>query len=163
LTAFNNRTDGLTGLPVITKGDNLTIVTANGTANPGYDDAIDAASHFWRVFDVASGGSLALENVTLQNGRVTSPFPGATQEGGAIFNQGSLVLSELMIQNNSAQGWRGTAQPAAGGGIWSDGTLTVENSTVFQGNSAFGGSGTYTTGGNAYGGRNLHRWRHRRH
>jgi hypothetical protein len=60
LTAFNNRTDGLTGLPVITKGDNLTIVTANGTANPGYDDAIDAASHFWRVFDVASGGSLAL-------------------------------------------------------------------------------------------------------
>jgi hypothetical protein len=104
------------------------------------------------VFDVASGGSLTLENVTLQNGRVTSPFPGATQEGGAIFNQGSLVLSEVMIQNNSAQGWRGTAQPAAGGGIWSDGTLTVENSTVFQGNSAFGGSGTYTTGGNAYGG-----------
>src|SRR6516162_3803029 len=64
LTATDNTTDGNTVLPVIAKGDILTILTNNGSANPGYGDAILASRH-GRVFDVAGGASLTLENVTL--------------------------------------------------------------------------------------------------
>jgi hypothetical protein len=132
LASVNNSTDGNTVLPVIAKGDTLTIQTGNGSAS--YGDTIDA-SKAGRLFDVAQGASLTLANVTLQNGFV--PWvPGATAAGGAIYNHGTLVLSQVMDQNNTA----GSGYPynAYGGGIWSNGSLTVENSCVFQGNSANG-------------------------
>ena len=114
--------DGFTVLPSIAKGDALTILTGNGTTNPGYGDVLDAA-HLGRVFDVEPGGSLTLENVTLQNGLVNR---GSAVEGGAVFNNaGSLVLSQVMIQNNAAGGpvYSGLTSGGArgGGGIWSDG------------------------------------------
>ena len=104
LSAVNNSTDGPTALPVIKKGDNLTIV--------GNGNTIDAAGH-GRLFDVAGGASLTLQNVTLQNGEAL--YAKATDnsaEGGAIFNQGTLDLSGVTVQNNTAGAVR-----AAGGGI----------------------------------------------
>jgi hypothetical protein len=140
--------DGPTVLPVIKKA--VTIVT--GGTNPGFGDIIDA-SKYGRLFDVARGGSLSLQNVTLQNGSLFGR--GVSAEGGAIYNQGTLVLSEVMVRSNTAAGFAG--QEAAGGAIWSNGSLTVENSTAFQANSAEGGVGDLgsngvTTGGNAFGG-----------
>jgi hypothetical protein len=145
LTAVNNSTDGPTGLPVISKKDSLTIVgngdtiersTASGT--PGF-----------RLFDVASGSSLTLENLTLQNGEAgEAKATGNSAEGGAIFNQGTLVLSAVTVQSNTAAG--PGAYPA-GGGIWSNGSLTLENSSLIAGNSANAvGDGGFAT--NAYGG-----------
>src|SRR5262249_3469819 len=143
LTAADNNTDGPTVLPVIKRGVNLTILTDNGSSNPGYGDTIDASQN-GRLFDVASGGSLTLQNVTLQNGHVSGS--GTSAEGGAIFNQGTLDLSEVIVQNSSAAGsyggggkqtFKGSLN-TSGGGIWSSGSLTVENSTVIQGNSAVG-------------------------
>jgi hypothetical protein len=154
LTAVNNTTDGPTVLPVIASGDNLTILTSNGAANPGYGDVIDAGK-LGRLFDVASGGSLTLENVTLQNGKVEAFAPAVSAEkGGAIYNQGTLVLDELKVQNNAAIGYPGKGVDAAGGGVWSNGALTVENATVFQGNSASGSNEGLAglDGGNAFGG-----------
>jgi hypothetical protein len=148
LTAVNNSTDGWNALPVISNKDILTI-SGNG-------DTIDA-SHAGRLFDVASGASLSLKNVTLQNGLVFGS--GAQAEGGAIHNQGTLVLSAVIVQGNVAQGSDGTrtlqgnnvigtpGNAAAGGGIWSYGSLTLENGTVVQNNQAIGG-----TGGNGPGG-----------
>jgi hypothetical protein len=163
LSAVNNSTDGPTALPVIKKGDNLTVVTGNGSTNPGFGDTIDAAGH-GRLFDVAQGASLTLQNVTLQNGHVLGS--GVSAEGGAVYNQGTLVLSEVMVQGNIAAGAHGTSsqnkpggagQDAAGGGIWSNGSLTLENATVLQDNTALGGDGGSTTlgtgpGGKAFGG-----------
>jgi hypothetical protein len=144
LTATDNTTDGYTVLPVITAGDNLTILTNNGSANPGYGDVIDAGKH-GRLFDVASGASLTLENVTLQNGF-------AWKKGGAIYNQGTLVLSHVLVQGNIAY-VPGTYQvDAAGGGIWSNGSLTVENSSQFLANSARSFLGAQIPTGNAFGG-----------
>jgi hypothetical protein len=145
LTAVDNSTDGPTGLPVISGGgkkgaaDTLTIV--------GNGDTIDGG-HGGRLFDVASGASLTLQNLTLQHGEAV--------EGGAIYNQGTLVLSGVTVQNNTAagiEGQNGTKQnpsgtagaDAYGGGIWSSGALTCENGTVIQDNVAVGGNG-----GNAY-------------
>jgi hypothetical protein len=141
------------GLSVANK-DYLTII--------GNGDTIDA-NHWGRLFDVASGASLTLQNMTLQNGL-------AYGSGGAIYNQGTLVLSGVGVYGNSAVGSSGgtvtkknqtppAGQDAAGGAIWSNGSLTVENQSVIRGNSATGGAGgySYTTqqygpGGNAFGG-----------
>jgi hypothetical protein len=140
LTTVNNTADknGANGLPQINKKDALTIV--------GNGDTIErsTASPAFRLFNVAGGGSLTLENLTLQNGWDTGVG------GGAIYNQGTLVLSQVTVQGNTAYGL-----PGAGGGIWSNGSLTVENSTI-AGNlanldwnePAFGG-GIYIAGGTA--------------
>lgn len=172
LTAGNNLTNGYNALPVISgeiisssgKGkkevtvtipaDNLTILTGNGSSNSGYGDVIDALGH-GRLFDVAPGGSLTLKNVTLQNGLEAWAGLGVTAEGGAIFNQGTLVLNQVLVQNNTAEGENGLGQNAAGGGVWSNGSLTVENSCVFQVNTAEGSNQDYTgllNGGSAFGG-----------
>ena len=59
-----------------------------------------------------------------------------------------------MIQDNTAAGIPGLGQDAAGGGVWSSGSLTVGNSCVFQANSALGSddTGTNINGGSAFGG-----------
>jgi adhesin HecA-like repeat protein len=149
LTMVNNTTDGPTGLPVIANNDNLTVSGQGG-------DIIqrDTSGPAMRLFDGASGATLTLNNLTLQNGSESGSGPSA--EGGAIYNQGTLVLNAVTVENNSVDGSAGAngtkknpvGQPgsdASGGGIWSSGTLTLENGTLDQNNSAIGGNG-----GNAY-------------
>jgi hypothetical protein len=123
LTGIDNTADGPTGTPVIARQDSLTIV--------GYGDTIDAGKH-GRLFDVASGASLTLENMTLKNG-LESWGPA---KGGAIYNQGTLVLSKVIVAGNTAKDITYGYTDAAGGGIWSNGSLTVENSCQFNWNSA---------------------------
>jgi hypothetical protein len=166
LSKVNNTGDGPTALPVISGGsknvaaDNLTII--------GNGDTIERSTGApaFRLFDVASGSSLTLENLTLQNGLLTGGS-GASAEGGAIYNQGTLVLSGVSVQDNEIVAAAGaysakskSLQPgsdAAGGGIWSDGSLTLKNGTTIQNNSAVGGVGAASAGqaaggGNAFGG-----------
>jgi hypothetical protein len=152
LTAVNNTTNGANGLPVISGkngADNLTIFGNGATI----DRSTAAGTPAFRLFDVASGNSLTLHNVTLQGGKTLGFFGAAA--GGAIDNQGTLVLSNVMVQNNAALGVPGRGQDAAGGGIWSNGSLTLENSTVFQANSAVGSNEppiSSKNGGSAFGG-----------
>ena len=137
----------------IAAGDNLTIVQADATGR-----TLDAGKT-GRLFEVAAGGSLTLQNLTLQNGFVftvglpTTPQNVGEHGGGAIYNHGTLVLSQVTVQNCAATGYSGYGQAAAGGGIWSDGSLTVATST-FRNNSATGSNdpGSEARGGNAYGG-----------
>jgi hypothetical protein len=154
LTAVNNTTNGANGLPVIAAKDNLTITGQGG-------DVIerDTAAPDFRLFDVATKAWLTLTNLTLQNGQTFGP--GSSADGGAIYNQGSLTLNGVMVQANSALGYRifgkkdVNGQDAAGGGIWSSGNLTLANGTVIQNNQAVGGLGAFGTdgtGGNALGG-----------
>src|SRR5262245_11183206 len=101
LTAANNTADGPNGLPQISKKDSLTIVGNGDTI----ERSTAAGTPAFRLFDVASGSSLTLENVTLQNGLAFGA--GASAEGGAIFNQGTLTLTGVTVQNNTAQGDNG--------------------------------------------------------
>jgi hypothetical protein len=163
LTAVDNTADGATGLPVIAKKNNLTII-ANG-------DTIERemSAPYFRLFDVAGGASLTLENVTLQNGLAFGS--GTSAEGGGIYNQGTLVLDGATVQQNEALGSNGSnatsktaatsGQDAAGGGIWSKGSLTLENGAQILSNLAQGGGagdfGTvscskFVNGGKASGG-----------
>jgi hypothetical protein len=163
LAATNNTTDGATGLPVLAAKDNLTILGNGDTIERSTASGTPA----FRLLDVASGASLTLQNMTLQNGLAFGS--GSAAEGGAIYNQGTLDLNGVTVQNNIAQGQNGTSgfhagtpgQSAAGGGIYSSGSLTLEGGTSVQNNQALGGQGgTDVTwygnygwaGGNGFGG-----------
>jgi len=118
----------------------------------GYE-AVISGSSITRVFHVASGCTLTLINVTLNNGLSTS--------GGAIFNEGTLVVSNCSFYSNIAtnaaasdgassgdddgeDGKNGVT--SKGAAIYSTGTLYVYDSsfltnTVYGGNGGDGGDG----------------------
>ncbi len=128
LTATNNSTDGGTGLPVITgkvtlQGNGATITRSTASGTPAF-----------RVFDVATAGSLTLTSLTLSNGLANN----GVQGGGAIFNHGTLSVTGSTFTGNSSPATSGTS----GGGIDSSGTLTVTTST-FTGNTAQEGGGIF--------------------
>ena len=156
-TAANNTKYGYTVLPVIAKGDNLIIQTSNGEYFGR--DTLDAGQH-GRLFVVAPGAALHLEDVVLQNGYVSGV---GVAKGGAVYNLGDLYVDNTVIQSNEAFGGYGwptkgknavTGIDAAGGGIWSNGMLTIQNQTVIQNNTVVGvgtgsgyGGGVYIAGG----------------
>ena len=132
-TTANNTNDGANGLPYIKSGDNLTIV-GNGHVIQRSTSSGDAA---FRLFDVASGASLNLNNMSLENGRV-SRSTGATLQGGAIFVEsgGKLNLNRVTLSGNSVNNAGGASQNTLeGGAIYNAGTATIVASTV-KGNSA---------------------------
>jgi hypothetical protein len=137
LPATGVTANGRDMLPVIAANDNLTIVGKGGNTISGDNSG--------RLFNVAAGATLTLSNLTLSNGF-------ALGGGGAIYNQGTVVLNGVNVLSNSCEG---DAQGnAAGGAIWSSGTLTLQNTTV-QHNSAFASSflnGSTFYDGTAYGG-----------
>jgi hypothetical protein len=76
-----------------------------------------------------------------------SGYGGAESRGGAICNNGTLILDSCSFMTNSASGAPGTWQPGmtmggqgAGGAIYNAGTLQASRST-FGGNEATGGTG----------------------
>ena len=79
-----------------------------------------------QVMTVASGTTLNLSGVDVENG--------STAGGGAIYNSGTVTVTDSTFSGNSATG-------GAGGAILNNGTATVTDST-FSGNSApLGGNG----------------------
>jgi hypothetical protein len=83
LTTVNNAT----GLPVVATNDNLTIVGSGDTIQRSTATGTLAL----RLFDVASGASLTLQNLTLQNGLAYGG--GWSRGGGAVLSQGALNLT----------------------------------------------------------------------
>jgi chitodextrinase len=129
LTAVNNTTDsGGVGLPVITgkvtiQGSGATIARSGASGTPTF-----------RIFDVASAGSLTLNSVTISNGLANN----GQQGGGGIFNHGTLTVTGSTFTGNSAPATTGTS----GGGIDNSGTLNVSTST-FTGNTAQEGGAVF--------------------
>ena len=128
LTAPDNATDGGTGLPVITGS----VTVAGGGATIERSSASGIAA--FRIFDVASGGTLRLKSVTLSNGLADN----GAQGGGAIFSHGTLVVTHSSFAGNSSPSATGTS----GGAIDNSGALTVKQST-FTGNTAQEGGGIF--------------------
>ena len=131
----------MTGLPGIRASDNLTIIGNGDTI----ERSTAAGTPLFRLFAVNTGGSLTLENLTLEGGSASqeafsnqSPLTIAMDnDGGAIFDQGALTLSGVTVQDNSA---------ASGGGICSyNGSVTLEGGSIVQNNTAEGlPAGIYT-------------------
>ena len=89
--------DDTTGpLPQIAAGVTLTIDGGGAVI------ARSSAAAAFRLFNVASGGSLTLKNLTLTGGLAAGA--GTAAEGGAIYNSGALTLSSVMVKSNMARG-----------------------------------------------------------
>jgi len=103
---------------------------------------IDGA-HLDRVVHVvpqAAEGIVEISDLTIQGG--LAPVQGLLSRGGGILNSGTLTVTGCAVRGNS-----GAALDTFGGGIYNDGMLLLNNSTVsanvIQGS---GGSGVYNTG-----------------
>src|SRR5262245_54816953 len=95
----------------------------------------DTISGYLRLFTVAPGSSLTLDHVTLQGN--WSPSGNTDQSGGAIYNQGTVTVT-----NGSALVGNGTGLRGDGGAIFNDGgTVTIANGSTLSGNSTNGGNG----------------------
>jgi CSLREA domain-containing protein len=75
---------------------------------------------------------VSVSGVTIRNGG------GGLSSGGAIYNVGSMRLTNVIIEDNAADFF--------GGGIQNDGALTIELSTVGPGNGADYGGGIFNFG-----------------
>jgi hypothetical protein len=121
-------------LPNITDSAGLTI-------DGGSADITISGNDLVRVFQVNLGAKLALENLTVADGKAVSPTPDGA---GLLNNGGTVTVTDSTFSGNTVEG-TGT-QVSSGGAIRNDGTLTVTNST-FSGNSALQGGGIATVPG----------------
>ena len=98
----------------------------------GKGHTIDA-KNLGRIFSIGEGFTVTLTNATLINGRAV--------EGGAIYNDGSLTLSDVKLSDNAADSY--------GGAVFNNGHLVVGNS-VFDSNDVLNrGSASVDYGGAA--------------
>ena len=98
----------------------------------GKGHTIDAKT-LGRIFSIGEGFTVTLTNATLINGKAT--------EGGAIYNDGSLTLSDVKLSDNAADSY--------GGAVFNNGHLVVGNS-VFDSNDIVNrGSASVDYGGAA--------------
>jgi predicted outer membrane repeat protein len=116
-------------LPDITDSAGLTI-------DGGSADITISGNDMVRVFQVNIGAKLALENLTVADGKAVSPSPNGA--GLAITTGSTVTVTDSTFSGNTVEGTGG--QASRGGGIISQGTLTVTNST-FSGNNSSTGSG----------------------
>ena len=98
----------------------------------GKGHTIDA-KNLGRIFSIGEGFTVTLTNATLINGKAT--------EGGAIYNDGSLTLSNVKLSDNAADSY--------GGAVFNNGELVVSDS-VFDSNDIVNrGSASVDYGGAA--------------
>jgi len=118
LTGVTGAIDLTGALPSIASG-----IVLNG---PGADSLTvrRSAVENYRIFTVAAGMTATLSGLTVDNGSLVG------ENGGGIFNGGTLVLAGTVISGSSAY---------LGGGIFNVGTLTLTNSTVSDNSAEQGG------------------------
>ena len=109
---------------------NLTIKRADGVASAVLD-----ANKMSRIFKVASGKTLTLENLTLTGGKATGT--GDAGSGGAIYakDASTVNITNCIITGNEAD--------TNGGGLNVEGTPTTITNCTFTGNTAKNGGGIY--------------------
>ena len=97
----------------------------------GKGHTIDA-KNLGRIFSIGEGFAVTLTNATLINGKA--------DKGGAIYNDGSLTLSDVKLSDNAADSY--------GGAVFNNGHLVVGNST-FANNTAEDAGAVYNEGDNS--------------
>lgn len=135
---FFDADGGVNGLPIITTGSGkLSIITGTIERSPL------VATPFFRFFYIEAGALVYLYNVTLENGfsllvgaDITEPnnntdqngILATGQDGGALYNLGTLNLRNSFLINNTADG--------VGGAIYNNGTISEVFNSVFSSNQS---------------------------
>ena len=108
------------------------VVINKNIAIDGKGHTIDA-KNLGRIFSIGEGFTVTLTNATLINGKA--------DKGGAIYNDGSLTLSDVKLSDNAADSY--------GGAVFNNGHLVVSDS-VFDSNDIVNrGSASVDYGGAA--------------
>ena len=98
----------------------------------GRGHTIDARD-LGRIFSIGEGFTVTLTNATLINGKA--------DKGGAIYNDGSLTLSDVKLSDNAADSY--------GGAVFNNGNLVVSDSVFDSNNIVNRGSASVDYGGAA--------------
>jgi hypothetical protein len=138
LVTFNCGTNPVT----ITVTSQKTI--ANNTTINGGNLVTISGNNATRVFSVTNGIALTLMNLTVSNGYVVN------QDGGAIYNNGTLTLTGTTFYSNTVINTTSDSDPTLGNGgaIYSLGTVTIDGSSFSNNRAvgAFGGSPRHYVG-----------------
>jgi hypothetical protein len=120
----------------------------------GANQLFISGNHTTTVFSISSGATVALDNLTIENG---SGF-----EGGGIYNSGNLSINDSTLADNTANSYggaiynynatasinnsilNGNTASYSGGGIYNyNATATITNSTLSNNRAGFYGGGIY--------------------
>ena len=148
LISVENSTDGRNGLPsiVIDGGNSITIDGAGFSIQRSSSlsdcDGSDSTEEF-RIFHVASGGDLILDNVRIENGCANDAVAINSTGGGIYSSRGTVsIINNSVIQDNASGA--GGASNFGGGGVANDGgILTITNSTITDNYSNNDGAGVW--------------------
>jgi len=121
--------DELTGTILLTSGE-LLITDDVDIIGPGVFAINVSGNHQSRVFEVQGKITASISGLAISDGSAT--------DGGGIFNDGSLTLTNVVLSGNTATG--------NGGAISNQGGLSIDMSTL-SGNSAGNGGGIFNAGG----------------
>jgi hypothetical protein len=112
-----------------TATDGLPVITGNVTLAGGHNTVIRRrTATTFRIFEVASGGTLGLSSVSVEDGRTSGL-------GGAILNAGTVVLNHASLSDNTAANGGGIANNAGATARVSNSDI-VENTTTSVGGGA---------------------------
>jgi hypothetical protein len=146
--------------PLSISGPGVLSAGSFGDTAPDPANLVISGNGSGRVFNVAAGAVVTLNNLTITNGLIQGSIGGqngsdtfgTAGRGGGIINRGNLTLTWCTITGNSAVGGQfvspnngGNGGDGDGGGIYNSGTLTL-NGCAISHNNATGGH----TSGNGF-------------
>ncbi len=161
LKQVDDTTFGPSALDVATLGPDRTTLYIDG-GKKGITIARDPSVANLRLFHLLNGAGLGLSNLTLKDGHAQGGDGGSGLRGGgggagmggAIFNEGNLLLDHTSVMNNTAQGGNGgnavVAAKGDGSGGGPNGGLVNSDGGLkggFGGGSAGGAAGGFGGGG----------------
>jgi len=114
-----------------TPGNGLPVVTGTLVIHGNGATVRRSSEVAFRILEVAAGGDLTLDDITVSGGAASSSG-GPTAFGGGILNSGRLTVVDSTISNNAVSG---TGSSAGGGGIANNGTVILRN-TLLRRNTA---------------------------
>jgi len=116
----------------ITVNKNITIRSSSTSKN-----AVINLNNNGRAFTVASGAKLTLINITIINGKAFN--------GGAIFNEGTVILTGCTFSRNTATNSSGGAIFNSGGTSTLIGCTFTDNTATFNGGAIVTVNSTFTS------------------
>jgi len=131
----------------------LKITKSLNIKGPGADKLTISGNKASRVFEIGSGATVTLANLTIANGQTFSAgTSGDALGGGGILNDAgaTLNLTRCSVVNNQAVAPDGSGLDVFGGGLLNLGTANVTAST-FTGNQVLDGASSTFFGGSVGG------------
>lgn len=144
--------NGIFTLTDFTIAKNLNFTVANGgTATiQGSND---------RLIYIQSGYTVYFNNIIFQNGHASdgTTFHPDGYNGGAIYNEGTLYLTDCVLRNNQAGdggAWDYGGIGGDGGAIYNTGTATITDCEIYNNRAGDGSDGVPVTHSNGFQGGN---------